>query len=231
MTWSMTYHCGPLLVPLPPITTWLHMGQGALSGMLNAATIKFGGAEVGGLKKRPMSPFSNVSFWCWIYWKSCGAFKSERVNDPKYNECWKSSCFVKLFSLLLYQLPSILCRCYHICLSSPLSLGSRFVIGQPIVDLVQLDGLNDLRWLLWCLRCGCKNRQCLVTSSHHQIMCGMRRRNQPVILACTMSRVMGAKVQFFRRAFFSWVRMENFVVSVFYVPDPLFKIFSSHDMI
>ena len=65
--------------------------------------------------------------WCFQEWKS---------EWSKVQWVLEVQLFVKLFLLLFYQLPSILCRCCHICLSSPLSLGSRFVIGQPIVDLV-----------------------------------------------------------------------------------------------
>lgn len=48
-----------------------------------------------------------------------------------------------VFPCFPYFLPAavdpVCFRCCHICLSSPLSLGSRFVIGQPIFDLVWMD--------------------------------------------------------------------------------------------
>ena len=57
--------------------------------MLNAATIKFGGAEVGGHFWEEASMSSPVLGWEILmvdFLKLWGAFKSERVNDPKCNE-------------------------------------------------------------------------------------------------------------------------------------------------
>ena len=110
--------------------------------MLNAATIKFGGAEVGGhfWEEASMSPVLGWEILMVDFLKLCGAFKSERVNDPKCNECWKSSCSSSCFPYFLQAaIDPVCCRCCHICLSSLLSLGSRFVIGQPIFDLVWMD--------------------------------------------------------------------------------------------
>lgn len=132
MTWSLPVPPG-IRSKVPWVACWMQLPS-------SLGVLRLGG--IFGKKRRChqflMGDFDGgvlVTLWCFSRVKEWMIQSTMSVGSQVVRQA--------VFPCFPYLLPAavdpVCFRCCHICLSSLLSLGSRFVIGQPIFDLVWMD--------------------------------------------------------------------------------------------